>query len=139
MNKRGMVTKVEGNKLHVIMTRSSACGDCSSCGGCEAETISINVENDINAVVGDFVEIEYNKSNMLKSTILVYIFPLIMLVLGVITGLNLNTGLGPDSKELLSFLMGVCFMGISYFIINKVDKKVKANRFFTVKKLENLF
>lgn len=139
MNKKAIVSKVEKDRLEVIFTRSSACGDCSSCGGCEAEAINLNASNDIDAKVGDFVEIEYNTKNMLKSTLLVYIFPLIMLVIGIIIGNNIELGSLANSKDLISFLFGVLLMFISYIIINRIDKKVKANHFFKIKKIDNIF
>ncbi|MDO5027051.1 MAG: SoxR reducing system RseC family protein [Tissierellia bacterium] len=139
MNKRGIVSKVEDGKLQVILTRSSACGDCSSCGGCEAETINLNASNDIDAKVGDFVEIEYNTKNMLKSTVLLYIFPLAMLLVGIILGQYSDFGVSGDSKDLLGFALGLALMFVSYFIINRIDKKIKTNHFFKMKKIENIF
>lgn len=139
MNKKGMVSKVDKDKLQVIFTRSSACGDCSSCGGCEAETLNLNATNDIDAQVGDFVEIEYNTKNMLKSTLLLYIFPLIMLVIGIFAGNYLNLAGNSDSKDLISFVFGVGLMLISYIIINRIDRNVKANQFYKIKKIDNIF
>lgn len=139
MNKKGIVSKVEDDKLYVILTRSSACGDCSSCGGCEAKTIDLSMTNDIDAKVGDFVEIEYNTKNMLKSTLLVYIFPLIMLVVGIFLGNYINFNTSSDSKDLISFLFGLGLMLVSYLIINKIDKKVQSNSFFKLKKIDNIF
>lgn len=139
MNKKGIVSKVEDDRLQVIFTRSSACGDCSSCGGCEAETFNLNATNDIGAQIGDFVEIQYNTKNMLKSTVLLYVFPLIMLVIGIFSGHYLNLGKTADSKDLISFLFGLILMFVSYFIISKIDRRVKTNQFFKIKKIDNIY
>lgn len=139
MNKRGMVKSVEDGKLEIIMTRNGACGDCSRCGGCEAEIISLKADNDINAVVGDFVEIQYNSKQMIKSTLLLYVFPLFMLLIGVIIGYNIKTLPNAQPNELLAFGVGVVMLMVSYLIIHRIDKRVKFSNYFKLKKIENLF
>lgn len=139
INKRGIVSDVNGDRLEVLLTRSSACGDCSSCGGCEVKTINVDLKNDIDAKVGDFVELEYDNSIFLKSTILVYLFPLIMLIVGVAIGYIFKIGNNTGMMDLYSFLIGFILMGISYVIVHRIDNKYKDNSFISVKKVDELF
>lgn len=137
INKRGVVSKVEGDRLEVLMMRSSACGDCSSCGGCETKSINLDLKNDIDANVGDFVELEYKSSLLLKGTLLVYLFPLIMLVLGVVIGYTILPSANAN-KDLFSFLIGLVLMAVAYLVINRIDRKFRDNNYISIKKVDEL-
>lgn len=131
-----MVSSIEDNKLQVLTSRTASCGDCSSCGGgCEVETINLNINNKIDAQVGDFVEITYKSSSMLKVTGLLYIFPLIMMVLGVVLGYNLDLGIQGEAKDLVSFGFGIIFLAISLVVVNQIDRRFKNNNLLSVRKI----
>lgn len=131
-----MVSNVTGDKIEVIMSRTAACGDCSSCGGgCEVETINLDVDNNINAQIGDFVQIQYKSANMIKTTALLYIFPLIMMVLGIYFGSKVSLNIPKDLQDLASFGFGLVTLAVSFLIVHLIDKRFKVNNLISIKKI----
>ncbi|MTI47776.1 SoxR reducing system RseC family protein [Sporosalibacterium faouarense] len=142
MNQLGYVTKVDNGIAHLEVRRVSACGDkCGSCGGgCNVPATKVKIKNSLGAEKGDMVEVEMQTDFVLKSAFLVYIMPLILMVGGIIGGINLFENLGIDNYEALGFASGILLLGVSYFILRIIDKSVnKSDRihFKMVKILKN--
>ena len=70
----------------VTVNRGTACsGNCSSCGGCGAESGTVNIivaENSMGAVPGQRVIIESSTGKVMKAAILAYILPILCLLAG---------------------------------------------------------
>jgi sigma-E factor negative regulatory protein RseC len=130
MNEIGYVKGIEGDTAHVVFRRKSGCGDnCGSCaGGCSADLMTVDVKNTLNASMGDTVEVSMEEKYVYKAMALVYGFPLLMLLLGVAGGNSLFAMAGTESHELYGVMSGLMLMGISYFILNKIDKKISKNK-----------
>lgn len=130
MNQVGYVTKVDGDLAEVSVQRSSACGhNCGSCkGGCSVQGVSIISKNVIGAKVGDYVEIRTNTEVVLKSAFILYAIPLIMLITGVLVGINIFQKVGFSNYEFLGFLLGVAFLGLSYILLRVIDRKTKQKK-----------
>lgn len=83
----GQVVKITGNIAHVRFTRSSACGRCRACGMLAGSNeIIVQVENVLEAAVGDRIAVNIRMQKALGASALAYLFPLLMLVLGVFVG-----------------------------------------------------
>lgn len=126
MKSLGKVISIDGNNARVQLKRSSACGDsCGSCkGGCTPTTTVIEISNNIGAKVGQTVEVEMNDNTFMKAVGISYMFPLIMLIVGTSIGYGMYDSLEIKiSQEIFSFLVGMAFITISYFIVNRIDKK----------------
>lgn len=131
-----MVSNVTGDRIEVIMSRTAACGDCSSCGGgCEVETINLDVKNHIDAQIGDFVQIQYKSANMIKTTALLYIFPLVMMILGIYFGSKVNLNVSEDFRDLIAFGFGLITLAVSYLIVHLIDKRFKENNLISINKI----
>ena len=128
MKSLGKVVSINGNNVKVQLKRSSACGDsCASCkGGCTPTTTVVELSNDIGAKVGQTVEVEMSDNNFMKAVGVSYMFPLIMLMIGIAIGYGIYDSLAIKlSQEIFSFLVGMSFITISYFIVNRIDKKYR--------------
>jgi len=87
MNEYGLVVKNENGVASVQFRRSSACGKCKACGMMAGQNeIIVEVPNDINARVGQLVEVNIVMKKAIKASAIAYIFPLFMLVLGAVLG-----------------------------------------------------
>lgn len=126
MEQLGYVRKTQDNIAEVEVRRISGCGGgCSSCGGgCSAPNIIVLMENQIDAKVGDFVEIKAKPKNILKYALIVYMIPFIMLILGVVLGVNLFQSMDFDNYETLGFLMGIAFLAVSFLIVRLIDRSI---------------
>lgn len=126
MQQRGYVSTASKETAKVIIRRESACGDnCASCGGgCnDSKSITLELENTLSAEVGDYVIVESKSSTILKSAFIAYIMPLILMIIGTLIGMTVFEGLGYANFEALGFIIGLVFLGISYFILKYVDNK----------------
>ncbi len=126
MDQIGFVKSISGNRVEVEVTRMSGCGEsCGSCSGCDMGH-SLLLKNNINAKVGDTVLITGEAKDILKYTMLMYIFPLASLILGIFAGSQFLEPRGVENHELIGFALGIILMGISYFLVRKYDNKLES-------------
>ena len=117
-----MVVRIDAAGAGVKTVRSEACDSCSSKGACHTmgggKEMEVAVLNPIGARVGDRVVIKLGTSPFLKATFLVYMFPVLLLVVGAAAGewISRSAGLGsPLPSALLGFgslAAGLVFMRI---------------------------
>lgn len=66
----------------------------------------------------------------MKAAFIAYLFPLFMLILGIILGSYIYKAFHINiSSEIFSFLLGIALMSISYGIVRKVDKNYNSNKY----------
>jgi sigma-E factor negative regulatory protein RseC len=128
MTQNAVVTNILSDGLaEVTVRRDSACGhNCSSCGGgCASiadvqKTIRITAKNLIGACIGDSVIIESKTAEVLSLAALVYLFPLVLLLIGfaLCSVLKLSEGLSVGIS-ILAFVTG-CL--ITVFINKRLRK-----------------
>lgn len=126
MQQRGYVSRADDKEARVIIRRESACGDsCASCGGgCDdSKSITLDIENTLSAKVGDYVIIESKSSTILKSAFIAYIMPLFFMIIGVLVGMTVFESLEYANYETIGFIIGLLFLGVSYFVLKHVDNK----------------
>ena len=125
----GTVVELKGKHTAVVMCqKSSLCENCATNGSCsigdDDKTRLIDVQNLLNASVGDQVRIATTTRSFLQSSFLLYIVPLVALVIGAVAGKfvgeQIDTGLDPN---LLSAIFGVFFM-VGSFVILRIGSRV---------------
>jgi sigma-E factor negative regulatory protein RseC len=79
------------------------------------------LKNDINAEVGDRVEIKGKTGDILKLTMIVYFVPFTLMLIGIFSGLKIFKNMGIANYEPLSFLLGLVCLGIGYFLVRMFD------------------
>lgn len=94
----GRVVAVMGDKAWVQTIRASACESCSARSGCGQRVLAnassgranqVLVSNHLSARVGDEVTVAIEESALLSASLLVYALPLLLMVLGAVTGQQL--------------------------------------------------
>ena len=126
MEQVGFVKNVADGKAEVEVRRISACGGgCKSCSGCDTPIHRVTLSNDINAKVGDQVEIRGIAKDILKYTMIAYMIPFAMLLIGIIGGMKVLQNYGVANYEPLSFLIGVVFLALGYGIVKLFDNKIE--------------
>ena len=128
MEQVGLIRKITNGIAEVEVRRISGCGGgCSSCGGsCNMPSMVVSIENSINAKVGDYVEIKAKSKKIIKYALIVYMIPFIMLILGIILGMNLFQSMNRTNYETYGFMVGLIFLGVSFFIVRKIDNFIKS-------------
>lgn len=124
ITEEGVVQQVAATKAFILINRSSACAGCHSKSACRpSETKEMIVEaiNDINARVGDRVQVSVPTSSLLKATFLVYFVPVLALIAGAITGSNVAPSLQVDST-LASIVCGFLAMAVVFSAVKWFDR-----------------
>lgn len=86
----GTVTEVTGDKAKVVFVRSKACENCKSCISFGSDEAIVEINNSLDAKVGDRVEIALHSSSMFKASLIMYGIPIAALLLGVYLGCKIN-------------------------------------------------
>ena len=123
MEQVGYITKIlPENKCKVLVSRISGCkGTCKTCSGCPTPTMHIVMKKTLDVAVGDYVKIGVDRSIVLKYSIFLYGFPLLMFMLSIV----LVNVIFPNLKgiDIIGFLVGVVTMILAFFVVKLVDKK----------------
>lgn len=130
MQQRGYVSRADEKLAKIIIQRESACGhSCSSCGGgCnDNNSIILELENTLGAKKGEYVIVESKSSTILKTAFVAYVIPLMLMIAGVLLGMKVFERMGYQNYETLGFLVGMVFLGLSYFLLRFVDNKYFRN------------
>ncbi len=124
VTKEGIVTCVLGAKAWVRTTRSKSCDSCEAKDSCEEyskiEEMTIQVENSLDVSIGDKVLIGFKTAPLLKVTFMLYIFPILLLIIGAIVGESIAVWLNVD-KSATSIVVGMLFFIISFIFIRVIN------------------
>ncbi len=122
ITENGIVTNANVSTAWIKTTRSSACKACASresCGTVESQKeMTVTVKNTLNVGKGDHVVIGLESRPMLFLTFFLYVFPIILMIIGAMIG----NGLAPSFQINPSFaavISGFSFFGIAFYIIRK--------------------
>lgn len=115
----GEVVKIKNNQADVKFMRSAACGGCHACGMLANQNeIVVTVENELNAEVGDRVAVSIRIGKALGASALAYVFPLLMLILGVALGWLLSSVYHVfDNSDMTMALFGLGFALLSFVLL----------------------
>jgi len=124
-----VVTDVFEDTARVRVYRQSTCGGCQAKSACGTSTFAkvlgnkfseVSVINSINAEAGDVVNIGLRESVMLRSALLVYIFPLFMLFASavMIHAIDLWLSLGMGQFQIM--VGGLSGLIAAFVIIRKI-------------------
>lgn len=111
---RAIVISLDGNDAVVESLQGGGCGNCDSENGCGSGKLSqlfcseprrFRVRNEANAQVGAMVQIALADGLLMRSALLVYMLPLLLLLVGAVIGAGLIND--DQSKDLYSALGGL--------------------------------
>lgn len=131
MEQQGYIVGIIDEKTAKLkMQRHSACASCGKCTTTsEKKDIVVEVDNSIGAKLGDRVAVNMESMNVLKAVGIAYIFPLINLLIGTIgTYYVLQFIENTKNIEVISSIVGIIIMLISFFILRKNDSKLRESR-----------
>jgi len=130
----GEVIETDGNTAKVRFLRTSACGKCKICGFKEGQAeVVIETKNTLEARVNDKVEISVASGNILKASAYAYIFPLAMLMIGLVAGYIIGNATKVFANpEIFSAICGIVLTAVSFMIIKITEPYMK-------KRLKNHF
>ena len=108
MVERGTVVGINGGDVDVMFKRTSACGKCCACGMMVgSDEMTIPLKNTIGATMGDKVIVEFSGKKSLKSSVIVYVFPLVFFVVGILLGYSFGNVVFHGSVHRLAVSDGI--------------------------------
>jgi len=129
---RAIVVHIKGTEALVEAIGEGGCGQCNSETGCGSSKLSqlfcskprqFTVNNEAKAAVGDEVQITLQDGVLLRSSLLIYVLPLVLLLAGGMLGSNWsNDTAGKDGFAAIGSLLGL----VGGFVLAKwVSKRVR--------------
>lgn len=121
VRKKAMVVGKNDENIKLMFYKDQACSSCQSCSGCNMKPHFITVkkaEGDFE--IGDNVFVVSNTSKLFKSTITLYLFPVLMLVLGAIVP-RLFPVFKSQNMDLITLISIIIFFILSLVIIKIID------------------
>ena len=126
---QGIVIKIDSGAAWVKTVKSGACKGCSARGSCHSsggDDMEVNAINMAGAKVGDRIVLSFKTSSLLKVTFLLYVFPILLLLVGALIGQEIAPYVGFNPSG-FSAIMGFSLFFAAVFIIkskaNKLAKK----------------
>lgn len=109
----GQVIKSENGNCTIKFSRLETCKSCSQCSHASKDTI-IELPGDY--AVGSIVEVYMPDNQFLKASAIAYVFPLLMLILGLYVGSSIS------EKESVTAISAFISMGFALLVINIVER-----------------
>lgn len=135
MKEAGLVLEAWDNKAKVQFNRTSACSKCKACGMmAEQSEIVITARNALQAKEGDRVEVQFNTKNALTTSAIAYLFPLAMLILGVVVGFLIPAPMDPQP---FAAIMGIAFTAVAFLILKFANPYFK-RKFTNIYEITNI-
>lgn len=117
----------------VLIISESACGSCGASGFCSAaearrKEIEVPTDHLANYSVGEEVEVLLKKSMGNRAVWLAYVFPLVVLMILIVSLLRLGAG------EIVAALGGVAGIAVYYFIIYLFKDRIARDYVFYIRR-----
>jgi sigma-E factor negative regulatory protein RseC len=124
LTEQGMIEKVNDLKATVRVRKSPTCANCISRTSCDISErdMLVEVPNDLQAKVGDLVEISIPEGTVLKLSVFVYLFPIIALMIGAFLGGFIANSL-QNKSSWPAILLGVIFFGLAFCVLKIFERK----------------
>lgn len=124
MKEIGRVLNLSGDKATVVFKGSAGCEGCSI--GCSArgEERFIEAINEAAAKPGQFVIVRFEESSLLLGSSVVYIFPLIMFILGYLLLSQAATMMNLAQFSQTAGIFGAfSFLALAFYIVSLLSRK----------------
>ncbi len=127
MKQCGLVIETLENTAKVRMQRHASCAGCNACKmGASEKPIELEALNPRKASTGQMVEVEMEHQHVLLAAFLMYVFPLVFLVVGVVVGHYGLRAMGVIKyADVFTALIAFAFTAAAYLILNRSERKDK--------------
>lgn len=128
MENKGIVTKINGNRISVKLFKSSSCSHCSACSESSKYGKDFEFKIDRKVEKGDLVTLEIAEKDVIKAAIIAYIIPPIFMIIGYLLFNNLGFS---EAKSILGSFIALAFAFLFLFIYDKffakknIDEEIK--------------
>ncbi len=132
IEEEGTVVEVRDDIAVIKAKRTTACEKCVSkkiCQSVSETEMMVEAINPVGAHQGDEVVFTVGAATMLKAGVLIYLFPLLAFIAGVVVGQAVVPGITPElNKDLASTVLGFIFLTATYLLLSIYSKSAEKNR-----------
>ncbi len=126
----GVVKEVDKKYAVVEMERQEMCGECHACDYITGKkNCTLRCTREIECQVGDKVELKLEQTTFLKATYVMYGFPLIGLIIGVVLGFGASKLFLAGSEDLWVLVGGLLGTVLPLLGIKRIEKQGKFKKF----------
>jgi sigma-E factor negative regulatory protein RseC len=129
----GTVKIVKDGMVLVEVEAGSGCGSCQARGSCmmgsSGRTRSLWIKKSLDVHPGERVHFGIEEKGVVMASFLLYLFPVIMLVAGMVAGGSYSDFLGMK-EETAAIVAGVCGIAAAFIIIRVVTPIIRKKRSF---------
>ncbi|MCG8632530.1 MAG: SoxR reducing system RseC family protein [Desulfobacterales bacterium] len=123
ITENGIVTRATSDTAWIKTIRSAACESCSSKDSCGtghhgSQEMNVAVKNTLGVEKGDPVVIGIESKPMIYLSFLLYVFPIILLVIGAVIGDSIAPSLHMDESA-SAMVVGFLFFGAAFLVVRK--------------------
>ena len=123
MREVGRVVKQKDNLVTVRFPRKSTCEHCNMCAIKPNDShVDMTLENTLNCNIDDRVEVNISRGTVLKMSLLVYFFPMVVGIIGLLVAYLLGT------SEIIQMIACVGSIAVAFLVLAVID------RFYAVSK-----
>ncbi|UCH21751.1 MAG: SoxR reducing system RseC family protein [Deltaproteobacteria bacterium] len=127
----GVVIKINATSAWVKTTRTGACKACSARGSCSTigggKEMEVEAVNDAGARVGDRIVLSFETASLLKACFFVYVFPILLLILGAAVGFNAAPLLDLNASG-LSAVCGFSSLLLAFWFVKSRGNRMARNK-----------
>lgn len=133
IEEQGVVTAVDGDRAWVKTQRQSTCGSCQAKSGCGTASLAkvlgrhhpeVEVDNPVNAAVGDQVVVAIPAQALVMGAAWMYLFPLLVLFLSALASNSLGL------SEPVTVLISIIGFIISLLVLSRVLNQYASSQSF---------
>lgn len=126
-----IISKIEQYQVYVESRQNNACGGCIQKDTCatsvldkffKKRSVAVDVDNNINLTVGDTVIVTINEAVLLRTSVLLYLLPLMLMFISTLIGECLI----PEGQLSLAFI-AISSLLLSLFCINRYQHSYLIN------------
>lgn len=125
MINKGIIKKIDGDKITVKLYKDTSCSHCSGCSGDSKYGKDFEFVTDRKAEIGDTVTFEIAAGKVIKAASIAYIFPAVAMIGGYFFGnklLHLN-----ENKSILSSFVGLFLSFVVLFLYDRLVVRKRTN------------
>lgn len=134
IEEEGKIVETQTGIAMIRAEKTSGCDKCLSKKSCKSISdtdMLVEARNPINAKTGDHVVFTVGAGTVLKAGVLVYLFPLLAFIAGVLIGqvigdqVLMGNELTSKSRDLMSAILGFIFTAVTYVAVSIYSKRAR--------------
>jgi len=120
MRETGIIISKQGKSVQVRLQKSKKCEGCTACASFGPNSMAIEAHNEIDAEIGDVVDVEISPKQVVGHSLVIFLFPIVAMIFGYFLGMRIG-GYKDLTGEGSGILGALVMLVISFLVIKLYD------------------